>query len=61
MAADLKKTLTDALASLPSQEDIRRRIAENLQERQLLRKLLRLAEQRQQTATIGKTEGRSRG
>jgi hypothetical protein len=46
MASDLKKAVTNALAALPSPEEIRRRIAENLQERQELRRLLKLVEHR---------------
>jgi hypothetical protein len=52
MAADLKEQVHNALAALPSQEEIRRRIAENLQERQLLRQLLKLTEKRQQAAVL---------
>jgi len=50
MQTDLKKTLDNALAALPTQEEIRRRIAENLKERQALRQLLRLVEQRKQAS-----------
>jgi len=57
MAADLKKAITNALANLPDREAIRRRIAENLQERQLLRRVLKLIEQREQAITLRKTEG----
>lgn len=55
--AELRTTVNNALAALPKPEEIRRRIAENLQERQLLRQMLRLVERRQQAATLGK-EGR---
>ena len=52
MGSDLRKTVKNALASIPSREELRLRLAENLQERQLIRKLLRLAEQREQAAKM---------
>jgi len=54
MAAELKKKVNNALAALPTREEIRCRIAENIQERQLLRQMLRLIDQRQQAATLSK-------
>ena len=41
------KPLQVYLEELPRPEEIRRRIAENIRERQLLRQVLKLAEQRQ--------------
>jgi hypothetical protein len=60
MAADLKKAVNNALAALPSREEVRQRIAENLQERQLLRRVLKLIEQREQAAALSKTGGQPR-
>jgi hypothetical protein len=54
MAADLKKAVNNALVALPGREEIRRRIAENLQERQLLRQMLKLVDQREQAAALNK-------
>ena len=45
MVETLKRTV-DILAAVPSQEEIKRRLAANIRERQLLRQALRLAEQR---------------
>jgi hypothetical protein len=56
MESSLKEAVNNALATLPTQVEIRRRIAENLQERQLLRQVLKVIEQREQLA---KAEGRS--
>lgn len=52
MSSDLKKTVKDAIASLPTPDEIRRRITENLQERLLLRRVLKLSEQREQAASF---------
>lgn len=49
MPEDSKTVVNEVLAALPSPAEIRRRIAENHQERQLLRQLLKLAEQRANT------------
>ena len=59
MAADLKKAVNNALAALPSPEEVRRRIAENLQERQQLRRILKLVEQRRPSTVT--REGRRYG
>jgi hypothetical protein len=61
MATELKRAVNNALAALPRPEEIRQRIAENLQERQLLRQLLRLVERRRQAATVIHPEGRRDG
>jgi hypothetical protein len=58
--ADLKQTINRAMEALPDREDILRRIAENLQERQLLRRMLKLVEQRQQPVPLTR-EGRRNG
>jgi len=60
MAAERKEPIRNILATLPDQAEVRRRIAENLQERQLLRQLLRLAEQRRVVESF-QTEGRRDG
>ena len=57
MATKLKKVVNNALAALPDQIEIRRRIAENLQEHQLLRQMLKLVERRQKSIAKS-TEGR---
>jgi hypothetical protein len=44
MSTPLKRQMNAALESIPPRAEIRRRIAENLQERHMLRQLLRLAE-----------------
>jgi hypothetical protein len=43
------KCIEGCLESLPESKIIRQQIAENIKQRQLLRQLLRLAEQRQKT------------
>jgi hypothetical protein len=43
MPNDLKHSILD---SIPDQETLRQRLAENLQERDFLRKMLRLADQK---------------
>ena len=43
MPGDLKQQI---LNSIPDQKTLRQRLAENLQERELLRKILRLADQK---------------
>jgi len=58
MSADLLETVNSALGALPGEEEIRRRIAENLQERLVLRRMLKLVEQRQQMASLFKPGGR---
>jgi hypothetical protein len=60
MPDDAQKAVNNALAALPSREEIRQRIADNLHERQVLRQMLRLVEQRQQAAPAG-AEGRRDG
>lgn len=45
MSESLKRT-ADILAAVPSQEEIKRRLADNIRERQLLRQTLRLVQQR---------------
>lgn len=52
-----QKHIDSALQKLPDQKEIRLRIAENLQERQTLRQLLKLADQRTKAQTISE-EGR---
>ena len=55
MTADPKTRVSDALADLPDRDEIRRRLAENLQDRLLLRQLLKLVEQRDRAnATVEK-------
>ena len=46
MAAEPQKPIDGILADLPDEKELRRRIADNIQERQVLRQLLRIAEQR---------------
>jgi hypothetical protein len=46
-----KSSIAKALSNLPTIDVIRRRISENLRERQLLRQMLRLAEQRKERGT----------
>jgi hypothetical protein len=62
MPDDALKAVHNALAAMPSREEVRQRIAENLHERQVLRQMLRLIEQRQQrpsaTAEGLRPEGR---
>jgi hypothetical protein len=50
------KTVNKMLGDLPDVAEIRQRIAENIKERQLLRQLLKLAEQRRDLAAGGKKE-----
>ena len=59
MAVELRKPIGTVLSTLPDRDEIRRRIAENIQERQLLRQLLRLAEQRQVVESVA-GEGKQR-
>lgn len=47
------KPVGNLIAELPDQSEIRRRIAHNLQERQLLRQLLRLAEKKAVVESFG--------
>jgi hypothetical protein len=54
-----ERPIANILATIPDRKEVRLRIAENLQERQLLRKLLRLAEQRYAMESLTK-EGRRR-
>lgn len=53
-ATNTKTAVHNALACLPDRDTIRSRIAENLQERQLLRQLLRLVDQHEKTTTARK-------
>jgi hypothetical protein len=46
MPSELKKAINEALESLPDVDVIRGRIAQNLQERQMLRRLLKLAKEK---------------
>ena len=48
--AEAKESIKDFLAKVPDTAEIRRRIAENIQERQLLRQVLKIAERQQRTA-----------
>jgi hypothetical protein len=59
MVADLNQAVSNALSALPTRDEIRRRIAENLQERQLLRQVLKLVEQREQAAALSKELARA--
>lgn len=56
MADDLKRQILNAI---PDQEVLRQRLAENLQERDFLRKMLRLADQKARVEAFGQ-EGRDR-
>jgi hypothetical protein len=59
MVGDLNRAISTALSALPTRDEIRRRIAENLRERQLLRRVLKLVDHREQAAALSK-EGTSR-
>jgi hypothetical protein len=59
MAADLRAAIQHTLAALPSREQIHRRIAENLQERRLLREVLKLIDRREQAAARSEVRGRA--
>jgi len=54
MPDDLKQQI---LNSIPDQKTLRQRLAENLQEREFLRKMLRLADQRAKVESFA-PEGR---
>ena len=54
---ELKKEIVNALLCLPEPSAIRTRIAENLQERQLLRQLLKIAETKRTASTVRSAEG----
>jgi hypothetical protein len=54
MASDSSKPAKDVLATLPAAADVRRQITENLRERQLLRRMLKLSEQREHLAALDK-------
>jgi hypothetical protein len=45
MLAELREKVDNALAVLPTPQEVRRRIADNLAERQLLRRVLNIIEQ----------------
>jgi hypothetical protein len=47
--AESPKPILEILDDLPGWDEIRKRIAENLQERQTLRQLLKLAERRERS------------
>jgi hypothetical protein len=48
--AETKESIKDFLAKVPDAAEIRRRISENIQERQLLRQVLKIAERQKRTA-----------
>ena len=50
MSEDLKRQILNAV---PDQADIRRRLAENLRERDFLRKMLRLANEKARVLEVG--------
>lgn len=54
MSGDVHTQIDSSLASLPSRDEVRQLIAENLQQRQMLRRLLRLAGFREAVAARNK-------
>jgi hypothetical protein len=50
--AQSEKPVEGYLTNLPRTEEIRRQIAKNIRERQLLRQLLKLSEQRERVAAV---------
>ncbi len=47
------RNLAECIKQIPSADEIRRRLAENAEESKLLRKLLRLAEQKERVQEAG--------
>jgi hypothetical protein len=52
MSGETDETLKDFLARVPEPEEIRRRIVENIQERQLLRQVLKISERQHRIAGV---------
>jgi len=48
--ADTNESIKDFLAKVPEPTEIRRRIAENIRERELLRQVLKIAERKKRIA-----------
>ncbi|WP_166820014.1 hypothetical protein [Thalassoroseus pseudoceratinae] len=57
MTNELQTRIKEAIADLPTVEEIRTRIAENIHERQILRQMLKLAEQRDEANALRHEKG----
>jgi hypothetical protein len=53
---DMKQALAASVASLPTLEELRRRLAQNLQERQLIRQILRIVEKKAKLSALNEEQ-----